>query len=142
MESHSSLLLELISRQTTPVIKGLLMRHTLATSFHKKKKAELANMLLMYVLEDPEARYRKVVADFTKKAIDEVLPVRAARKADAVDVMMRVDRLTFPRPAVRDPSNMMMQLVPIEPLSDMLVQGVGAQQKKRRRHGSGWPVAS
>lgn len=128
------MLLDLISRQTNAAIKGLLTRHTLATSFHKKKKAELANMLLTHVLEDPEARYRTVVADFTKKAIDEVLPVRAARKADAVDVMMRVDRLTFPKPAGRDPSIMMMQLVPVEPLSDMaLVQGVGAQQKKMKK---------
>ena len=48
--------------------------------------------------------------------------------------MMRVDRLTFPKPAGRDPSIMMMQLVPVEPLNDMaLVQGVGAQQKKMKK---------
>ena len=69
MEGHASLLLDLISRQTNAVIKGLLMRHTLATSFHKKKKADLAKMLLTHVLEDPEARYRTVVADFTKKRL-------------------------------------------------------------------------
>ena len=135
MESHSSLLLQLISRQTNAVIQGLLMRHTLATSAPKKKKADLAKMLLMHVLEDPdpETRYRKVLADFTKRAINEVLPVRAARKADAVEVMMRVDRLTFSRPADRDPSIAMMQLVPVEPLSEALVQEVGAQQKKMKK---------
>ena len=134
MESHSSLLLQLMSRQTNAVIKGLLMRHTLATSAPRKKKAELAKMLLMHVLEDPETRYRKVLADFTKRAIDEVLPVRAARKADAVDVMMRVDRMAFSRPADRDPSIAMMQLVPIEPQSHAaLVQEVGAQQKKMKK---------
>ena len=84
----------------------------------------------MRVLEDPETRYRNVLADFTKRAIDEVLPVRAARKADAVDVMMRVDRLTFSRPAGSDPSIGMLQLVPIEPLNHaVLVPHVGAQQK-------------
>ena len=134
MESHSSLLLQLISRQTNAVIKGLLMRHTWATSAPRKKKAELAMMLVMHVREDPETRYRKVLADFTKRAIDEVLPVKAARKADAVDVMMRVDRLTFSRPADRDPSVAMMQLVPIEPLSHAaLVQGAGAQHKKMKK---------
>ena len=61
------------------------------------------------------------------------MPVSAARKADAVEVMMRVDRLTFSRPADRDPSIAMMQLVPVEPLSEALVQEVGAQQKKMKK---------
>ena len=135
MESHSSLLLQLISRQTNAVIKGLLLRHAWVTSTPKKKKAELAKMLLMHVLEDPETRYRNVLADFTKRAIDEVLPVRAARKADAVDVMMRVDRLTFPRPADRDPS-IAMQLVLVDrdpSIAMQLVLDTGAQQKKMKR---------
>ena len=67
MESPPSLLLELISRQTNAVIKGLLLRHTIAISAPNKKKAELAKMLLKHVLEDPETRYRQVLADFTKK---------------------------------------------------------------------------
>ena len=82
----------------------------------------------------PETKHRKVLDDFTKRAIDEVLPVRAARKSAAVDVMMRVDRLAFSRPVDRDPSIAMMQLVPIEPLSHAaLVQGVGAHQKKMKK---------
>ena len=137
MESHSSLLLQLISRQTNAVIKGLLLRHSWVTSAPKKKKAELAKMLLTHVLEDPETRYRTLLADFSKRAIDEVLPVRAARKADAVDVMMRVDRLTFPRPADRDPS-IAMQLVladrdPSIAMQLVPVLEVGAQQKKMKR---------
>ena len=95
----------------------------------------MAKMLLMHVLEDPETRYRKVLADFTKRAIDEVLPVRAASKSDAVDVMMRVDRMAFSRPADRDPSIAMMQLVPIEPQSHAaLVQEVGAQRKQMKKN--------
>ena len=130
MESRPSLLLQLISRQTNATIRCLVLRHTLATSTSKKKKAELSDMLLTYVLEDPETRYRRVLTDFTKRAIDEILPVRAARKVDAVEVMLRVDRPTFSRPADRDPSNALMQLVPVEPLNHaVLVQDVGTQQK-------------
>ena len=98
MESQP-LLLDLISQQTAISIKHLLMRHTLATSVPKKKKAELVQLLLKYVLEDPERRYRKVLADFSKKAFDSVLPVRSAKKADAIDAIIRVDRLAFSRPA-------------------------------------------
>ena len=64
MESQSSLLLQLISRQTNAVIKGMLLRHAWVTSA-PKKKAELVKMLLAHVLEDPETRYRKVLADFS-----------------------------------------------------------------------------
>ena len=128
------MLLQVISRQTNAVIKGLLLRHAWVTSA-PKKKADLAKMLLTHVLEDPETRYRTLLADFTKRAIDEVLPVRAARKADAMDVMMRVDRLTFPRPADRDPS-IAMQLVLVDrdpSIAMQLVLDVGAQQKKMKR---------
>ena len=102
--------------------QGSVAATHMVTSAPKKKKAELAKMLLTHVLEDPETRYRTLLADFTKRAIDEVLPVRAASKADAVGVMMRVDRLTLPRPADRDPS-----------IAMQLVLEVGAQQKKMKR---------
>ena len=62
------------------------------------------------------------------------MPVRATRKVDAVDVIMRVDRLTFSKPADRNPSIAMMQLVPVEPMSNaVLVQEVGAQHKKMKK---------
>ena len=94
----------------------------------------MSDMLLTYVLEDPETRYRRVLADFTKRTIDEILPVRAARKVDEVEVMLRVDRPTFSRPADRDPSDALMQLVPVEPLNHaVLVQDVGTQQKKLKK---------
>ena len=51
------MLFELISRQPKAGTKALLMRHTLATTVPNKRKAELAKLLMTYVLEDPEARY-------------------------------------------------------------------------------------
>ena len=128
------MLLELISSQTNAVIKNLLVKHTEAISIPNKKKAELSQMLLMHVLEDPETRYPNVLADFTKRALDMVLPVKATRKADAVDVIIRVDRRTFPRPAGRDPS-LAMQLVPVEPLITdvVLMPDVKAQKKRMKK---------
>ena len=72
-----------------------------------------------------------MLADFTKRTLEAVLPVKATRKADAVDVIIRVDRRTFPRPADRDPS-IAMQLVPVEPLITdvVLMQDIKAQRRR------------
>ena len=131
MASPQSLLLELISSQTNEVIKTLLMRHTSATSVSNKKKAEMSQLLLMHVLEDPEIRYPRVLADFTKRALDAVLPVKATRKADALDMIIRLDRRTFPKPADRDPS-IAMQLVLVEPLITDVVLMLEVKAVKKR----------
>ena len=133
MESPPCLLLELISRLTKAGIKSLMIRH-MATSVPNKKKAELAEMLLMHVLGDPNKRYPELLADFTKRAIDDVLHMRAARKADAVEVIMRLDRRSWPRPADRDSSVAMMQLVPVEPVShSALVQEADTQKRRMKK---------
>ena len=129
------LLLDLLLRQTAPDIKNLLLRHTLETSVPRKKKAELAQMLLNYVLEEPETRYRKVLADFSKKALHSILPVRAAKKADAIEAIIRVDRLAKKRPARHDPSAAM-QLVLAEPpqaQAMVLMQDVEAHKKRAKK---------
>ena len=106
------------------------MRHTLATSVRNKTKVGLAQMLLLYVLEEPETSYRRLLTDFTKKEMDAVLPSRTARRADAVDGIIFLDRRTFSRPVDRDPP-ISMQLVHVEPLNTNLVlmQDVAGQRK-------------
>ena len=131
MASPQSLLLELISSQTNAVIKTMVMRHTSATSVSNKKKAELSQLLLMHVLEDPEIRYPRVLADFTKRALDAVLPCKATRKADALDMIISFDRRTFPKPADRDPS-IAMQLVLVEPLITDVVLMLEVKAVKKR----------
>ena len=60
-----------------------------------------------------------------------MLPIRAARKADAIGVIIRLDRRTFARPADPDPS-IAMQLVLAEPPSTavVLMQEVETQKKR------------
>ena len=119
------------------------MRHTLATSVRNKTKVGLAQMLLLYVLEEPETSYRRLLTDFTKKEMDAVLPSRTARRADAVDGIICLDRRTFSRPVDRDPP-MSMQLVHVEPRNTNLVlmQDVAGQRKHIKKHGFGWRVES
>ena len=91
----------------------------------------MSQLLLMHVLEDPETRYPRVLADFTKRALDAVLPVKATRKADALDMIIRLDRRTFPKPADRDPS-IAMQLVLVEPLITDVVLMLEVKAVKKR----------
>ena len=87
-------------------------------------------MLLKYVQEDLGTRYPPLLAAFTKRALNDVLPIRAARKADAIDVIVRLDRLALAKAADRS-----MQIVLAETTDPARAQVVQMQDAVRQQKG-------